>query len=79
MEDYEKDIKMLKSSLKNVMKLESFEQTLDVNTNIGDVNEAMINEHKARRDTFARNIAYSCSEMEDVILKIQKVNAITMK
>ena len=57
MEDYEKGIKMLKSSLRNVMKLESFEQTLDVNTNIGDVNEAMINEHKARRDTFARNIA----------------------
>ena len=72
MEDYEKGIKMLKSSLKNVMKLESFEQTLDVNTNVGEVNEAMINEHKARRNTFEKNLAYSCSDMKDVILKMQK-------
>jgi hypothetical protein len=78
MEDYEKVIKMLKSSWNNVMKLESFEQTPEVNMNVVEVNEAMINEHKAKRDTFERNIAYSGSEMEDVILKIQKVKTFNL-
>ena len=56
MKDYEKVIEIFKSSLKNFMKLDRCEENLDVNTDVCEVNEEMINEHKARRDTFGRNI-----------------------
>ena len=72
MQEYEKVIEMIDSHFENLMKLESCVQNIDVNKNVGEVTEAMINDHKARRNTFEKNLAYSCSDMEDVILKMQK-------
>ena len=65
-------MEIFKSNLKNVMKLDCCQENVDVNTDVSEVNEVMINKHKARRETFQNNISYSCSYMEDVTEKIQK-------
>ena len=68
-------MEIFKSSLKNFMKLDRCDENLDVNTDGCEVNKEMINEHKARRETFQKNIAYSCSYMEDVIMEIRKLES----
>ena len=64
---------MVYSHLKNIVKLEGCIQNLDVIKNVGEVNEVMISEHMARKETFETNIVFSCSEMEDIIMKIQNM------
>ena len=50
-------------------------QNLDVIKNVGEVNEVMMNEHMAIKDTFETNVVHSCSDMEDAMMKIQKLKS----
>ena len=58
MEDYERVMEIFKSGLKNLLKLDRCDENVDVNIDVCEVNEAMINKHKARRETFQKHIVY---------------------